>query len=146
MDAAEEGAQQVAAGRARPRREQPVAKDDASGPAVDTTGLGAADPRALQQREVQGDHQGTGVDDDHRVVRAQPPSGAQPGVRAVPGERPDRARKRLSPHGGARRRRPGHERDVVSRATQLVGEGDRVRRHPAGGRVGRPDERDAEER
>ena len=61
----------------------------------------SVDPGALQQGQVQRDHGGAGVDDDDRVVPAQSPAGAQPGVGPVPRERPDRAGERLAP-----RRRP----------------------------------------
>jgi hypothetical protein len=145
MHPAEERGQQVTAGRPRPCREQAVAQDDAPGTAVDRTGLWAADPRALEQSQVQRDHCGTSVDENDGVVPAQPPSGSEPSVGPVPGERSDGTRERLDRCGGAGGGRPGHQGDVVTCAGQLVGEGDRVRRHPAGRRVRRPDQSDAEE-
>jgi len=58
VDTAEEGREQVPAGRAGPGREQVVDQDDAARPSVDSAGRCSVDPGALQQGQVQRNHGG----------------------------------------------------------------------------------------
>ncbi len=116
----------------------------------------AAGASGAQQGQVGGDHGGDDVHDDDDVDVTQAATGAQPGVRARPGEHAQGARERLdvggsAGHGllaGIERARvevaPRHEGDLVAGLAQLVREGRRVGRHPTLEGVRGADERDGE--